>query len=71
MANISVNTKSATYQERLRQFREIKDFYKPKIVEYHKLNDEQQTAWRQADPILWELLDFARRVDRNQQRSEL
>ena len=64
MPTTSVDTTSAGYQTRLTQIQEIKSFYGPIIAEYLRLNDaDQQTAWRQADPILRELLDIHRKIE--------
>ena len=64
MANISINTQDAGYQNRLAQIQEIKIFYGPRIVEYLKESPERQAIWRSRDPILDELLDIADRIER-------
>jgi len=64
MANQTINTQSAGYQQRLQELREIKAFYGPKLRAYLDLRDQDmKRVWRQADPILRELLDLARRVN--------
>ena len=63
MANQNIDTTTPQYQVRLTQIREIKSFYGPQIVAYLKESPERQQAWRQSDPILWELLDIWHRIE--------
>ena len=63
MANISIDTTTAGYQNRLTQLQDIKTFYGPRIVEYLAQPPERQKIWRNKDPILWELLDIWRRIE--------
>ena len=67
MANITLNTQSAGYQNRLTQLRDIKAFYGPMIVTFLKEPPERQAIWRSRDPILDELLDIADRIERRTQ----
>jgi len=62
MADLNVDTTSAGYQQRLQQFRDIRGYYAPKIRKYMRLSGTQKKAWRQRDPLLRDLLDFARKV---------
>jgi len=62
MADRSLDTQSAGYQNHLQRFRDLKAFYAPFLVDYFKLTEDQQKAWRQSDPLLRELLDFVRKV---------
>jgi hypothetical protein len=62
MADLNIDTTSAQYQDRLADIQAIKTFYGPRIRRYFTLDDAAQQAWRQADPILRELLDLARRI---------
>jgi hypothetical protein len=63
MANISIDTTSAGYQNRLADIRAIKTFYGPRIAEYLKEGPERQQLWRQHDPIMWELMDLHRKIE--------
>jgi hypothetical protein len=63
MANNTVDTTGGGYQLRLTQIREIKTFYGPMIKEYLAESPDRQKAWRQNDPILWELLDIWHRIE--------
>jgi hypothetical protein len=67
VANITLNTQAAGYQNRLTQLREIKDYYGPMIVAYLNEPAERQEIWRTKDPILDELLDIADRIERRTQ----
>ena len=63
MADITVNTQSAGYQNYLTALRDIKNFYAPRLVEYFRLPNEAQVAWRAADPILNGLLTLAEKIN--------
>jgi hypothetical protein len=56
MANINIDTSAAGYQNRLTQYNEIMQFWKPNLIEYFKMTSEQQEAWRAADPFLDRIL---------------
>ena len=56
MANINIDTTAAGYQNRLTQYNEIMQFWKPNLIEYFKMTKEQQDAWRAADPFLDRIL---------------
>lgn len=63
MADQTINTQSAGYQQHLQNLLDIKEFYGPKLRAYLEIrNPATRKAWRQADPILKELLDIARRI---------
>jgi hypothetical protein len=63
MADLDIDTTAAGYQNRLADIQAIKTFYGPRIRRYFTVQDEdQQSEWRQRDPILRELLDLARRI---------
>jgi len=62
VAQISINTQSAQYQNYLTGLRNLKTFYAPRIVEYFNLPEEAQVAWRAADPILNGLLTMAEKI---------
>ncbi len=63
MADISVDTTSQGYQRHLSRFRALKTYYAPIIKIYYQADEDAQKAWRRRDPLLKELLDFARRVE--------
>ena len=56
MANINIDTQAAAYQTRLTQYNEIMAFWKPNLIEFFKMDPEQQQAWRAADPFLDRIL---------------
>lgn len=61
MATTNIDTTSNGYQTRLTQLQDIKSFYGPIIVKYlevHQKDEAAAKAWRQADPILRELLEI-------------
>lgn len=62
MANITVNTQSAAYLNRHQQFKDIVTFWKPLLIEYFRMDEEQQAAWRQNDPFLADILKLVRAV---------
>lgn len=67
MATTNIDTTAPIYQTRLGQLQQIKSFYGPIIVEYikvHVKDPEGAKAWRQADPLLRELLDIYRQIER-------
>lgn len=67
MADINIDTTSAQYQNRLTQLQQIKSFYAPVVVEYLKVHVKDPDAarvWRQADPILRELLQIAQQISK-------
>jgi hypothetical protein len=69
MADIAIDTTAPGYQTHLQNFRDVKTFYGPKIDIYYGLSEADQTAWRQSDPILFELLDFVRKVNSRENTS--
>jgi hypothetical protein len=56
MANINIDTSAAGYQTRLTQYNEIMQFWKPNLIEFFKMDEEQRQAWRAADPFLDRIL---------------
>jgi hypothetical protein len=56
MANINIDTTAAGYQNRLTQYNEIMQFWKPNLIEFFKMDPEQRQAWRAADPFLDRIL---------------
>jgi hypothetical protein len=56
MANVTINTQAAGYQTRLTQYNEIMQFWKPNLIEFFKMDQEQRQAWRAADPFLDRIL---------------
>lgn len=69
MAILQINTQSAQYQNRLAQFDQIIDFYKPVIKAFLQLRTfEERQAWLQRDPILARFIKIYRAM---QQREEL
>jgi hypothetical protein len=62
MANVNIDTTAPGYQTRLTQYNEIMQFWKPNLIEYFKMNSEQQEAWRQADPFLRRILQVTRAI---------
>jgi len=63
MANQNIDTTAPGYQTRLTQIQEIKAFYGSTIVAYLQETPERQQQWRQADPMLWELLDIWYKIE--------
>lgn len=64
MADINVDTQSAAYLNRHTQFQEIVSFWRPKILQYFSLEEDQQQAWRDNDPFLNDLLRFSEAVSK-------
>jgi hypothetical protein len=62
MANINIDTTAAGYQNRLTQYNEIMQFWKPNLIEFFKMNPEQKQAWRQADPFLDRILTVTQAI---------
>ena len=62
MANINIDTTAAGYQNRLTQYNEIMQFWKPNLVEFFKMNQEQRQAWRAADPFLDRILTVTQAI---------
>jgi hypothetical protein len=56
MGNVNIDTTAPGYQNRLTQYNEIMQFWKPNLIEYFKMTPEQQEAWRAADPFLDRIL---------------
>jgi hypothetical protein len=56
MANVSIDTQAAGYQNRLTQYNEIMAFWKPYLQQFFKMNEAQRQAWRAADPFLDRIL---------------
>lgn len=56
MANINIDTTAPAYQTRLTQYNDIMAFWKPNLIEYFKMTQEQQDAWRASDPFLDRIL---------------
>lgn len=67
MANITVNTQSAAYQNRHADFIAIVQFWRPLLKEYFRTPAPQAALWRAADPFLNDLLRFCEAVDRFQE----
>jgi hypothetical protein len=49
MANINIDTTAAGYQNRLTQYNEIMQFWKPNLIEFFKMDQEQRQAYREMD----------------------
>ncbi len=64
MANITINTQSQQYQRTLARFRELKASLIPRMRLYFQLDEIKQRQWRQRDPLLSEILDLARKIER-------
>lgn len=62
MANVSIDTQAAGYQNRLTQYNEIMQFWKPNLVEFFKMDPEQRQAWRAADPFLDRILTVTKAI---------
>ena len=62
MANVTINTQAAGYQTRLSQYNEIMQFWKPNLIEFFKMDQEQRQAWRQADPFLDRILTVTQAI---------
>jgi hypothetical protein len=62
VANLSVNTQTQAYADRLAEFRAIRSFYGPRLRFYFTLSEEQKAEWRSRDVFLDELLRFAEKV---------
>lgn len=62
MANINIDTSAAGYQTRLTQYNDIMAFWKPNIIEYFKMTQEQRDAWRAADPFLDRILKVSEAI---------
>ena len=63
MANINIDTTAAGYQNRLTQYNEIMQFWKPNLIEYFKMTQEQKQAWRAADPFLDRILTVTQAIN--------
>lgn len=65
MADLTVDTTSPAYTTRHTQFTDIVGFYGPRLRVYFALKDaEGQKAWRQQDPFLHDILEFARKIEK-------
>ena len=62
MANINIDTTAPAYQTRLTQYNEIMQFWKPNLIEYFKMNQEQKQAWRDNDPFLDRILTVTQAI---------
>jgi len=62
MANITIDTTAPAYQTRLTQYNEIMQFWKPNLIEFFKMDQEQRQAWRQADPFLDRILTVTQAI---------
>ena len=63
MANISINTTAPAYNTRRQQFTDIVSFYGPVLGAYLKESPERQTAMRQHDIFLRDILEFIRKFN--------
>lgn len=63
MADLTVDTTNLNYITRRQQFADIVAFYAPKLKLYFTLDEAHQETWRQSDPFLRDLLQFARKVE--------
>lgn len=62
MANVSIDTQAAGYQNRLTQYNDIMAFWKPYLVAFFKMEPEQRQAWRAADPFLDRILTVTKAI---------
>jgi hypothetical protein len=62
MANINIDTTAPAYQNRLTQYNEIMQFWKPNLIEFFKMDEEQRQAWRAADPFLDRILTVTQAI---------
>ena len=65
MANTSVDTQAPAYNLRRQQFADIQTFYGPILKDYLNATPERQTAMRQYDIFLREILEFIRKFNEN------
>jgi hypothetical protein len=66
MATTNIDTTAPGYTTRLGQLQDIVAFYGPIIAEYLKVHIKDPVgakAWRQADPMLRELLNIHRQIE--------
>lgn len=64
MADTIIDTQSQRYRRILAGFRELKAGLAPEMRLYFALDEDQQEQWRKRDPLLREVLDLARKVER-------
>lgn len=67
MAQITVNTQGAQYQNYLTALTDIRNFYRPRLIEWFNLPPGAQQAWRDNDPILNMLLNMAEKIQARQE----
>jgi len=62
MANIVIDTTSQQYTRRFTDYNDIMAFWKPNLIEFFKMNQEQRQAWRAADPFLDRILKVTQAI---------
>jgi hypothetical protein len=62
MANITINTQSAGYQNMLAEYNTIMTFWKPYIQDFFTLDQQQRQDWRAADPFLDRILTVTKAI---------
>jgi hypothetical protein len=68
MGNVNIDTTAPGYQNRLTQYNEIMQFWKPNLVEYFRMNVERRAAWRAADPFLDRILTVTEAITNLQEQ---
>lgn len=62
MANVNIDTSSASYNNRRAEFLAMLSSWRPILNNYQEAKPEAQAAWRANDPGLDELLTFVEEV---------
>lgn len=63
MPDVTINTQSAQYQQRLAQWNDIVGALRPRIRRYASMPPSVRDQWRQLDPLIDSVLTFAERID--------
>ena len=65
MADTVVDTTAPAYNVRRQQFADIQTYYGPILKDYLNATEDRQTAMRQHDIFLREILEFIRKFNEN------
>jgi len=68
--NININTQAPGYVAMLSNFNSLRSYIGPKIKLYVRLDDDKRKLWRQADPLLKEVLRLVRDINKADARAE-
>ena len=58
MPDLNIDTTAAPYQNKITRFGVLRDYLRPQLRRYYKLDEEKKLLWRQNDKLLRMVVNF-------------